>query len=231
MEIVLNPVRTNVVLIALLVALSGAAPSTGPSTEPATPVARWLKQLADDDPDVRDAAREQLMNLDREGLRELKRAVERNRPLAPAQALALRDIVTHVFLASLPYARAEGGAFVGVKMGPQPSGDGITVVARIPGFAAYRALRDGDVIVAIQEWPEPLDDTAKFGRKIAEWRGGDTIHLKVRRGGRILTVPLTLSPRPQEAQNAEAMRAEQMPAADEYWQQNFAPLLEQTASS
>jgi hypothetical protein len=230
--IVLKSVSLNLFLLALVLLLTGAAPSTAPSTQPSDPVAQWLKQLADDDPAVRDAAREQLMSLDRDGLRQLKRAVERNRPLAPAQALALRDIVTHVFLASLPYAQADRGAFVGVKMDPRSATDGIIVVARIPGFAAYRSLRDGDVIISIAEWPEPLDDTNKFGNRIAnEYRGGDTVHLKVQRGGRVVTVPLTLSPRPANANNAENMRIEQMPAADEYWQQNFAPLLEPTASS
>lgn len=236
METVLNPVKVNVVLIALVLALAfalgAAAPSTAPSTRPLDPVSQWLKQLADDDPDVRDAAREQLMSLDRTGLRELKRAVERNRPLAPAQALALRDIVTHVYLASEPYAEdLRGGGFMGVRMGLQSAGDGITVVARIPGFAAYRSLRDGDVIVAVKEWPERLDKPERLGDAVAGYRGGETIHLKVQRGGRLITVPLRLSPRPANATNADTMRTEQMPAADEYWQQNFAPLLEQTASS
>ena len=50
----------------------------------------------------------------------------------------------------------------------------------------------------------------------------------------MLNVPLTLSPRPANAATpgaVDAMRAEQMSAADEYWEANFAQLLEPTSAS
>ena len=218
-------------LTALVALLLAAAPSTAPTTRHVDPIVTWLGQLADRDPDVRDAARENLMSLPPTRLIDLKRAVAAIGAIAPAQALALRDIVTHIYLTGAEYPRdPQGGAFMGVRMDAQMT-DGIVVAMRIPGFDAYRALRDGDVIVAVLESTDPLRTYQDFSNVIRLRAAGETVHVKVQRGGRSITVPLRLSPRPADATHADQMREEQMSDADEYWEQNFAKLLEPTASS
>lgn len=73
-------------------------------------------QLADADADVREAARLRLMSLERRYLPALQKLVERNRPLLPAQATVIRQIVTHVYLSAEPYSANGNLGFLGVKM-------------------------------------------------------------------------------------------------------------------
>lgn len=73
-------------------------------------------QLADADADVREAARLRLMSLERRYLPALQKLVERNRPLLPAQATVIRQIVTHVYLSAEDYSHNANLGFLGVKM-------------------------------------------------------------------------------------------------------------------
>src|SRR5438874_9217234 len=103
MRLFLTPI---IVLLATLLLWQSSSPSpafAAPSTQRSADIRRWFEQLGDPDPVVRDSARQNLMGLPRSDLAELRRVIIENRPLAPAQATALREIVTHVYLASQRY--------------------------------------------------------------------------------------------------------------------------------
>ena len=141
-------------------------------------IARAFDRLADPDPDVRAAARDQLMGLSRPGLAKLLDVVRAARPVRPAQAAVLYDIVRHVFLATDPDGLgapdpvdpppADGEVAPGLyhpvrgyKMGirwptnqPDDGRLGTPVIERWPGFPAYRLLHDGDLILAISVRPD-----------------------------------------------------------------------------
>jgi hypothetical protein len=76
---------------------------------------RAFAELADPRADVREAARSTLMGLERRYLDDLRALVERSRPLQPAQATALRQIVTHVYLSGEPYDPESRAGFLGVR--------------------------------------------------------------------------------------------------------------------
>jgi hypothetical protein len=204
----------------------------------------WLDQLADRDPAVREAARDRLMSLQRSQLRGLLGVVqEARRSIAPAQAAALQEIVTHVYLSGQSYALDRAGAgFMGVRLrtaggfggdfdpaepDPASGAAGAVVSERIPGFAAYRVLCDGDVIVGVSENPLPVSNYDALINIISSFRAGQTVHLKVARAGKIITVPLTLDPRPANIRTTFNEEWElQVQQADEYWRKHFEPLLE-----
>jgi hypothetical protein len=66
-------------------------------------IGKTFDLLSDADASVRDAARTRLMGMDRRYLSVLERVVTARRPLRPSQAVALRQIVTHVYCAGEPY--------------------------------------------------------------------------------------------------------------------------------
>jgi hypothetical protein len=135
------PFRTGVVLVvvsaaavatlapAFLSTASAADPSPvapPPQTRPAAAVAeapadvtaamrRAFTELAAPSAEVREAARSTLMSLERRYLDDLRALVERSRPLRPAQASALRQIVAHVYLSGDPYDADERAGFLGVR--------------------------------------------------------------------------------------------------------------------
>jgi hypothetical protein len=76
---------------------------------------RAFTELADPRADVREAARSTLMGLERRYLDDLHALVEHSRPLRPAQATALRQIVTHVYLSGEVYEPEARAGFLGVR--------------------------------------------------------------------------------------------------------------------
>src|SRR5688500_12404510 len=95
---------------------AAAAPAQEPELVRSMRVA--LAGLADSDPRVREQSRIQLMGMERRNLPAFQQVVERSRPLRPAQAVALREIVNHVYLAGEPYVANEHQGFLGVKLQP-----------------------------------------------------------------------------------------------------------------
>jgi hypothetical protein len=92
---------------------------------------RAFAELADPRADVRETARATLMSMERRYLDDLRTLVERSRPLRPAQATALRQIVTHVYLSGQPYEPEPSAGFLGVRAtqiaissGDAPAGGG-----------------------------------------------------------------------------------------------------------
>jgi len=231
-----------------------AAAAATPATQP-TRVERMLRDLADPDPAVRDASYSALLNLTRDDLPALRDAITAARPLSPAQSALLREVVTQVYLAGEPYAvdpdqlrgflglmqpptdyvvvradrAAPGAAVDGAGGGSTEYLLGVPVGERLPGFCAYRALRSGDVILALLEARRiPLREWGELQLAVAQAGPGQTVAFEVLRNGRLLKVPIRLDPRPRSVGGGfdvleDIRRREER--ADEYWETNFAPLI------
>jgi hypothetical protein len=243
------------VLTCSLIGAIGAAPlapTSAPSSNPAGASAAatsqhiraWFAQLADRDADVRDKAQTNLMGLSSAQLPELRAVVAESVPLRPSQAVVLRDIVSHVFIAGLEYeADADRKPFLGLRwpmtlIGPldDPAdgpgdGAGVPVVERIRGFGAYHMLRSGDLIRRIEDKPEiRLENQGVFTRAIQGFHAGDPITLTVERGGKLIQLPVRLRPLPVDAVRIDALIDEQEQRADKYWDEQFRPLLGENVS-
>jgi hypothetical protein len=219
-----------------------SAPTTAPATQPTAKdadLAKWIADLDAKSPDARSAAATKLLQISRDDLPALQRAVEHSRPISPGQAPVLHDVVIHVWLSGEPYPRQETG-FLGVSLMPTNGWDdangvvdGVFVLARMPGFAAYGALLDSDLILGIQERPGMrFNRVDEFALTIARFKPGTLLHLVVLRESRQIVVPIRLSARPNAAGDLMAGRAdmdtllgERMLAAEKYYDENFARLL------
>jgi hypothetical protein len=217
--------------------------ATAPTSQP-DKLATWFYDLANKDASVREQARVGLMGISRDDLQTLRKLVEANRPLAPSQAMALREIVSQVYQATEPYQPLEDKpGFLGVPLRDMIVPDstdedaqaGVLVTDRIPGFCAYRFLQNGDVIVGITEAPgKPMRKSTDLSEIVKLYKGGETIHMEILRGGQRMTVAIKLNARPVWAVQANINQIplqqdeirERQRRADEYWDQNFAPLLD-----
>ena len=238
--------RTHAALT-LLLAGATTAPTTAPTTGPAPPIARWFDQLADPDPAARDAARERIMGLTPGDLPALLDAVRSARPVRPAQAAALHEVVCHVVLSADPYdTRDDAGPTyimgqawpLDVRYGPDRPG--VPVVERWPGFPARRFLRDGDLILGLY-----ADADAPFDRPpdVPTHTVRDLVYaqqscpslprmaMSVLRDGRVIRVVATLVPEPARTVGRRpgvvaAFLSDRQRLADDYWQAHVAPLLD-----
>jgi hypothetical protein len=241
--------------VLLIAGGANAAPTTAPATQPAKgsteAIAKEFAELTDPDPAIREAARINLMGLTRTHLPALRKVVQASSPLAPAQAAVLHDIVAQAYLAGDAYDSTGRDGFMGVRLievglnfrppagapiaasAPIDEGSattyGVIVFERMPGFCGCRMLQDGDVILSVIERPRvQLRGPTEFSLVIRAIGAGRTMHVEVLRQGQIIRVPITLDPRPEEADFPPAMqnlldrRKKEM---EEYWKQQFAPLL------
>ncbi len=175
-----------------------------------------------------------LLKLGRSDLPRLKELVEPMQPLLPSQVQALFDIVTHVYLTGEPYEHVDVG-FMGMSMaqvfGDDDRGEsdaGVIVQSRMPGLAAYGTLLEGDVILCfVEHRNEQLTNSFRLINIVRRYRPGDTLHLEIRRQGRQMTVPVTLSARPVEQllMNAEEFDNDRMKQAEKYWIENYGTLV------
>ena len=235
-----------------LLPASGAPADPPAATRPAaatTPEARAqrirqaLAALGDSDPVARDQAYAQLVSLTLDDLPLLRDAVARARPLQASQLAVLRPVVTHVWLTAQPYRPAAEG-FLGVVLPPFAAADvnelegesPVIVVDRIPGFCGYAALRDGDVLLEIEEAAR-LRNKYDLIAVVKATAPGDLIHLRVSRQGRVLRVAARLDARPVEATGAnaeaqmEGFKNARAKAAADYWDATFAPLVPAPAAA
>ncbi len=244
------------VIALVLAAAALLAPGTAPASQPAaTPSSRpasappaapaadalrtWYLQLADPDPDVREQARLNLMGIKRRDLATLETIVAESRPVQASQAAVLHDIVTHVHMAGEPYQTIDTmGGFLGLRdMRDWDSPRGVMITMRIPGFPAYRMLREGDVIVGIEEFPEhEFAGTNQFIAVMRQMPAGTTLTFRVLRGGNVQKVPVTLGHRPAAAAGNDGaamamLETTRQTKADEYWARAFAPLVEDKSAS
>jgi hypothetical protein len=224
------------------IAVAQETPSTQPAestatTQPIQPtppqsiaqIQKSFDDLASTEPQVREAARMELLGLSRDQLPALREIVRTSNPLAPAQAAALHDIVVHVFLAGEPYD-GQGLGFMGVMLprerpdliaiagGDIAGGDdndpdtGVLVQDCMPGFCGFRYLRPGDVITAMQIAGQAgqgeqggqnvfMRTTSQLGliTEISKHAPGSPLKLRLVRQGRLIDVTIVLSERPKIA--------------------------------
>lgn len=250
-----NPLRRFLIGAALtalsLVGLPPAAPAqpatAAASTQPsAADLRRWVGQLDDANPEVRESAAQLLMTLSRDDLDALRDAAASLRPLSSGQLAALREAVMQVFLESEPYAPDPKLGFLGIHWPPSDydTGDikydtGVIVADRIPGFGAYRLLRPGDVIVKLLDFPNSdLHKRDGLIRPITMLRPGDVLRLQVLRGGRLIDVSVTLAPKPMELadpasapQKYQSWLDSRMQKAERYWNDSFGALTRDLAQT
>jgi hypothetical protein len=224
-------------LLVTVVALGARPPAT---TQSSDQIRAWYLQLADRDPEVREQARINLMGIKRRDLPALEKVVADSRPVRASQAAVLYDIVTHVHMAGEPYKVAPNtGGFLGLRgLQTWDSPPGIVVDVRIQGFCAYRMLREGDVIVGIEEMPGIQFSTSnELTGVLSGVDPGTTLTFRVLRGGTIQRVPIQLDARPDAAvlgrpNDAMAMlESDRQNKAEEYWSRAFAPLIEDESVS
>jgi len=194
---------------------------------------KWVAELADADPDVRERASIDLMGIDRGDLPDLRRAVEESRPLHPNQSAALHDVVIQVYLSGEAYAGDGDLGFLGLRWSGEsessPVMPGIVVTERFPGFCAYRMLQEGDVILALRERPKlVLQERNDLIHALLPVKAGTTLHFKVLRRGAVREVAITLDVRPAGpalASVTEIMN-KRVRNAEDYWANAFLPLIQ-----
>jgi hypothetical protein len=225
-----RPVLPSVAAAVLVLLVGGTTvpPATSPAVDPAVRAA--FDRLADPDPDVRDAAREELMGLSPdEGLAKLLAVVRAAAPLRPEQACQLREIVCHVYLTgenNYPAIGDGSGAagftprsfVIGIHWlggATEERRLGVPVGERWPGFPARRLLRPGDMITGVssddagQHPPPPVLPTRSRVELIDQVREAAGMHdkvvLSVLRDGRSIRIPVTLAPRPAATGEGQAL--------------------------
>jgi hypothetical protein len=242
-----RPMLGWMLLVVLIVPLSAAAggPTTAPTTQPArvAGIKQMVGKLANDNYQVREAARVELMGLNRAELPLLRKAVKQSLPLEPSQLMALQDIVTQVYLSGADYDKEEGTAgFLGISMASWGNIEnqgllsierGIAVVSRVPGFSAFRMLQPGDVILAMDtgtariEFKSPNPEDA-FSGAVKAIDAGTMVKFEVLRQGQIIDVPVMLSRRPRGLTTPgfiDRFNTERANRAEDYWEKDFATLL------
>lgn len=230
-----------VVLAALLWGVVGVSPAS-PPVAPADPaLVALVRQLGDLDPRARAQARSLLMQLRRSDLPALREATRYAGRLSPEQASALEEIVIHVHVSGIELPRQPWG-FLGVELatpGVTPDGQlvegepGAIILSRMPGFPAYEALCDGDLVIGVDQAGEiPVRSGAELRAVISRFRAGDAIVLLVLRGGQIERVPLRLGARPAVVDQGPLLEAlgAFVESAERYFDASFAPLMRRPES-
>jgi hypothetical protein len=216
-------------VIASLAAASAAEARPAPATQPMDVVKGLVDALASPDPQLRRAARRELLQLDPANLPVLQKLVHAGAASLPAQREALREVVMHLYLMADPLPPAMPiRSFMGVELRPPPP-DGPEMIFRdrLIGFPAYAALEPGDILLYIEEdrrinlsSPEQL---ALFRESTPP---GTVIHFRVLREGQLLSVPMVLAVTPNWSADGridvEAVKAERLEAAQRYWETHFA---------
>jgi len=216
-------------------AMAGS-PATQPAPAQSPGLETQVRNLANPDPHVRDAARSALMRLSRDDLPELKLAIKKARPLLPSQASAVRGIVRQVYISGEQY-KPEARGFLGILMdraNPEvdfvPENDshnlGIVVTERIPGFCAGRVLLDGDILLGTARPFVPFRNSADLVNTVMP-RPGITVLLSVLRQGEVIVIALKPDPKPLDlaAEQIPPFTAEREKRFSDYWQREFANLL------
>jgi hypothetical protein len=219
---------------ALLLCLTLLCIGAAPATQPVARLRVLIDQLANRDSVKRENAFYELLALPPGDLALLRQAVVDSRPLLPGQTTLLRLAVRHIYISGAKYPiDPNGRPFLGLSW-PEATiipGDqrGVPVVHRVPGFAAYHALREGDLLQGIEELPERnLASTQDVGEAIInEFHAGQTITLKIVRDGKPMRVKVLLRPRPAlvSEQSLEIWIEDQTAAADQYWDNYFGQML------
>jgi hypothetical protein len=241
-------------LLVLAGAIAHSQPAaTNPSTQPVvnvelpsdSPIRGWFADLANPDAAVRDKAQSLLMGISRNELWGLRHLIEQTRPLAPSQVTALHDIVIQAYLSGDEYEpMTPAQSFLGVRwpnqnfglFPPPPAETGVSIEERLPGFPAYQALRDGDVIQAVviapgteMEQLRPLQSPENLRGAVSTSPPDKPIILIVLRQGQQIRVTLRLAALPKALSQGDtavmAFLAPRVQRAEQFWQEQFLPLL------
>ncbi|HRK31061.1 MAG TPA: hypothetical protein PLD59_08280 [Tepidisphaeraceae bacterium] len=163
----------------------------------------------------------------RDDLVRLQRLIQAGEGRHPSQRQALFDIVCHVFLATEPYESIPDVSFFGISQyRPVTVGEraGLAFQGRLIGFPAYAALEEGDILLAVVERPDvdflgvqPLE-TVRRG-----FKPGETIHLRILRDDKVLTIPLTLVASPTWSGRGIEQQSLREQQAAEHWERQFEP--------
>ena len=220
------------------------APATVNEAPEVEAMRQWFADLDDADSSVREQARVKLMGMRRRDLPAFQKLIEDSRPLMPAQAAVLRQIVTHVYLAGEEYTTTGTEGFLGVRMQETsvrlPPGDGsdrfnpavgVVIVERMPGFVGARMLLDGDVVLGVAERPDVrLLGVNEFQMVVRQITPGTTVHFQVMRQGQVMRVPVTLDPRPFDPESfiLQDLIYRRQQKADDYWNRSFGPLVKES---
>ena len=190
----------------------------------------WVVGLTDADPATREKSKYALLGLRREELPTLAAVVLDFRPLEPTVVDSMKEIVEHVYLTGDDYPKEELG-FIGIHMPATPAARlEVVVESRMPGFAGFRMLQDGDAILDIEEYPLPQPlGRREFCAKVLRIKPGELIHLRVLRRGKIIRVPGRLDPRPKDPSGTGAdydfvvqeLLARRAAEAEGYWKRVF----------
>jgi hypothetical protein len=180
------------------------------------------------------------MRLTRDDLPELRRVVEKTRPLLPSQTAALRQIVREVYLGGEKYEPDPKG-FLGILMDTGATGQadfvpdngmpgvlGVIVTDCIPGFCAARGIVEGDVILGTSRPFEPFHNYEDLRLVIGGLPAGATVRLLVLRRGQVTEVTLKLDAHPKDmvsAEQAEPFRVAREKKFDAYWKREFEELV------
>ena len=192
-----------------------------------------ISRLDDRDPEVREAARMSLMSLTRDDLPRLREAVAGAAPRVTVRD-ALRDVVMHVYLTGKHNFAGAATAYLGIASIPAPS-ESPTVRSRMIGYDAYRALRDGDVIVALRPPPGrrrgeaenaflPIRSIEYLQEILATVRVGEWIGVRVLRDGESVETRVRVGPRSPALMSSKGINPS-LDEAREYWTREFAPAL------
>jgi hypothetical protein len=215
--------------------------SAAPASQPVAKLRAIVQQLSDTNSEKREAALSELLNLKPAELPRLRQAVADARPLAPGQVALLRQAVRHIYISGADYPIDQGNQpFLGLSwdtdfMPEWADLGGVPVMRRVPGFAAYQVLREGDVIQGIEEIPgTPLRTTGDVRLAITSaFQAGQTVTLNIQRQGKSMRVRVELRARPVlpgDLTGLETWIDEQTAAADQYWDSHFSSLLEENVT-
>jgi hypothetical protein len=122
---------------------------------------------------------------------------------------------------------------------------GVSVDERLPGFPSYRFLRTGDMILGVYLDPTapllqlPNVETHNRLALIQAISNAPTVQdivLEVLRDGQTLKIAVKMAPRPLEVEGngidpIRAFNAARLNRAEEYWNRNFAAMVQATASA
>ncbi|HEY1685553.1 MAG TPA: PDZ domain-containing protein [Tepidisphaeraceae bacterium] len=195
-----------------------------------------LQNLNNPDPAIRDQARQDLMAIHRSQLDDLRQAAIRAMPLSPEQIASLHEIVMQVILADAAHqadATSQRGFLGASPMVQQITGPdnkprmAILITQRIPGFDAYRLLRNGDIILSIDGDPNTTRDIQTFMATIQTHAPGQQLRLQVLRDQQKIDITLELTARPMSADNLQPLDLfqTQQDRVEQYWRSNFASIL------
>lgn len=205
-------------------------------------IARWLGQLSDRVPSVREAARDHLWSIDRDDLESLREAMVRNFTVAKAHAELLQEIVEQVYLAGESYDTVGRQGFLGVRFEADQLAAlddptilpyfGVEIHTLLPGLAGSKYLEIGDVIMAVKvgEQTYELANAHDMMTTIGGLPAGEKVTFHLLRRGKMLDVPAVLGARPagliEEPGVIEQFNADRESRAQDYWDEHFAPLFD-----